>query len=223
MKKINVFVCDDMPFVCQYFTIILNQVDDINLVGTAESEQALFESFEHILPDIVLLDIQMQYDDEGLDILKHIKNTYPDIKVIMLSVHEDDDFIFRSFSLGASDYIIKSDDLTTVADTIRNVYYNKNYLNPYISKKIIDGCIKAEERYSNTLSLLHCIALLTSSEYKILQLVYRGYSYADIAKQRFVEETTIRSQVNKILKKFNKKRMNILIEELKKISFFDFK
>lgn len=70
---------------------------------------------------------------------------------------------------------------------------------------------------------MNSFALLTASEYKILQLVYEGYSYTEIAQQRFVEDVTIRTQISKILKKFNKKNIHELIEELKQIQFFDFK
>ena len=73
------------------------------------------------------------------------------------------------------------------------------------------------------MSLLHSIALLTSSEYKILRMIYDGLSYSEIAKQRYVEEVTIRTQVNKILHKFNKKNMKELIQELKNIQLFDLK
>lgn len=224
MSKIKVMICDDMSFVIQCFSIILNQTDDIELIAAVTSgDELLAQLANNMVPDVLLLDIQMDYASEGIDILEKTKKLYPDMKVIMLSVHEENDYIAKCFSLGASDYIIKSDDFSMVVDTIRNAYNNKISLNPYVSKIIIDSYKNVQEQQSKTLSLLHCIALLTVSEYKILQLLYKGYSYNDIAKMRFVEGSTIRSQANKILKKFNKKRMRDLINELQNINFFDFK
>ena len=223
MDKIKVMICDDMQFVSQCFEILIKQSDDIEFVCSVDSGEALFEHLKEVIPDVILLDIQMNYADEGVDILRQIKKEYPSIKVIMISVHEENDYIFRCFSLGASDYIIKSDDMMTILDTIRNAHNNKLSLNPYISKKIVETCSEMHRMHVNTLSLLNCIALLTASEYKILQSIYRGHSYADIAKQRFVEEVTIRTQVSKILKKFNQHKMSDLINELKQINFFDFK
>ena len=222
MNNIKVMMCDDMPYISQCFKVIFDNVNDISMIGTAQSSNELFKMLEKELPDILLLDIQLSYATEGIDILKKVKQHYPSVKVIMLTVHEEDDFIFKSITAGAVDYIIKSDTPSNIETTIRNAYNNVMTLNPYISQKLISECMKTKTVQAKALSLLNCVALLTASEYKVLQLVYEGYSYTEIAQQRFVEDVTIRTQISKILKKFNKKNINDLIEELKQIQFFDF-
>lgn len=222
MNNIKVMMCDDMPYISQCFKVIFDNVNDISMIGTAQSSNELFKMLEKELPDILLLDIQLSYATEGIDILKKVKQLYPSVKVIMLTVHEEDDFIFKSITAGAVDYIIKSDTPSNIETTIRNAYNNVMALNPYISQKLISECMKTKTVQEKALSLLNCVALLTASEYKVLQLVYEGYSYTEIAQQRFVEDVTIRTQISKILKKFNKKNINDLIEELKQIQFFDF-
>ena len=222
MNNIKVMMCDDMPYISQCFKVIFDNVNDISMIGTAQSSNELFKMLEKELPDILLLDIQLSYATEGIDILKKVKQLYPSVKVIMLTVHEEDDFIFKSITAGAVDYIIKSDTHSNIETTIRNAYNNVMALNPYISQKLISECMKTKTVQEKALSLLNCVALLTASEYKVLQLVYEGYSYTEIAQQRFVEDVTIRTQISKILKKFNKKNINDLIEELKQIQFFDF-
>ena len=222
MNNIKVMMCDDMPYISQCFKVIFDNVNDISMIGTAQSSNELFKMLEKELPDILLLDIQLSYATEGIDILKKVKQLYPSVKVIMLTVHEEDDFIFKSITAGAVDYIIKSDTPSNIEATIRNAYNNVMALNPYISQKLISECMKTKTVQEKALSLLNCVALLTASEYKVLQLVYEGYSYTEIAQQRFVEDVTIRTQISKILKKFNKKNINDLIEELKQIQFFDF-
>ena len=222
MNNIKVMMCDDMPYISQCFKVIFDNVNDISMIGTAQSSNELFKMLEKELPDILLLDIQLSYATEGIDILKKVKQLYPSVKVIMLTVHEEDDFIFKSITAGAVDYIIKSDTPSNIETTIRNAYNNVMALNPYISQKLISECMKTKTVQEKALSLLNCVALLTASEYKVLQLVYEGYSYTEIAQQRFVEDVTIRTQISKILKKFNKKNINDLVEELKQIQFFDF-
>lgn len=222
MNNIKVMMCDDMPYISQCFKVIFDNVNDISMIGTAQSSNELFKMLEKELPDILLLDIQLSYATEGIDILKKVKQLYPSVKVIMLTVHEEDDFIFKSITAGAVDYIIKSDTPSNIETTIRNAYNNVMALNPYISQKLISECMKTKTVQEKALSLLNCVALLTASEYNVLQLVYEGYSYTEIAQQRFVEDVTIRTQISKILKKFNKKNINDLIEELKQIQFFDF-
>ena len=222
MDNIKVMMCDDMPYISQCFKVIFDNLDDITMIGSAQSANELFKMLEKELPDILLLDIQLSYSTEGIDILKKVKAIYPSVKVIMLTVHEEDEFIFNSITAGAVDYIIKSDNPSNIETTIRNAYNNVMTLNPYISQKLISECMKTKTVQEKALSLLNCVALLTASEYKVLQLVYEGYSYTEIAQQRFVEDVTIRTQISKILKKFNKKNIHELIEELKQLQFFEF-
>ena len=222
MENIKVMLCDDMAYILRCFEVIFDGLDDITLIGSAQSSHELFELLEKQLPDVLLLDIQLSYSTEGIDILRKVKATYPSVKVIMLTVHEEDTFIFNSIAAGAVDYLIKSDTPANIEATIRNAYNNVMTLNPYISQKLISECVKTKNVQEKALSLLNSVALLTASEYKILQLVYEGYSYTEIAQQRFVEDVTIRTQISKILKKFNKKNIHELIEELKQIQFFDF-
>lgn len=222
MDKIRVLLCDDMDYLCQYFELLLNKEEDIEVVGTATDPKKCLELYHEKKPDVVLLDIQMQNDDDGIRVLEKMSEN-PEVKVIMLTIHEEDDLIFRALSSGACDYIIKSSGNQVIADSVRRAYNGEISLNPYIAQKLLKESKAVRERQVSAISMLHSIALLTSAEYKILRMIYDGLSYAEIAKQRYVEEVTIRTQVNKILHKFDKKNMKELIKELKNLQIFDFK
>ncbi len=219
--KIKILLCDDMPYVCHYFKTILGTKENIELVGIANSAESCMELVREKNPDVVLLDIQINTDDEGIHILKSIKEYSENINVIMLTIHEEDEFIFRSISLGASDYILKNDNPEVIMDAIVNAYNGKTSLNPQIAQKLINECYKVNRRHNDMHKIINSIAQLTASEYKILNLIYEGHSYSEIAKARFVEEVTIRTQVNKILKKFEARNMSELISHLKKIQIFE--
>lgn len=223
MNKIKVLLCDDMDYLCKYFEMVLNKEDDIEVVGIANNWEDCMEQIISRKPDVVLLDIQMKTEDEGITILNEILNENPQMKVIMLTIHEEDELIFRALSSGACDYIIKSSGQNNIADSIRKAYKGESSLNPYVAQKLLNECKNVKERQYTALSLLHSIALLTSSEYKILRMIYDGMSYSEIAEQRFVEEVTIRTQVNKILKKFNEKNMKQLLKKLHDIQIFSLK
>lgn len=223
MEKIKVLLCDDMDYLCHYFEILLNREEDIEVVGIATDPKMCMEIYRDKKPDVVLLDIQMQTKDDGIKALDMIIKENPNAKVIMLTIHEEDDLIFRALSSGACDYIIKSSSSNIIVDSVRRAYKGESSLNPYIAQKLLKESKAVKERQFAAMSLLHSIALLTSSEYKILRMIYDGLSYEEIAKQRYVEEVTIRTQVNKILKKFNKKNMKQLIRELHDIQLFNFK
>ncbi len=221
MEKIKILICDDMMYICKCFEILLSKEADMEVVGKATNQEGCMELIHRCQPDIVLLDIQMSFETEGLVILEEIKKQYPEMKVIMLTIHEDDEVIFRALSSGANDYLLKSSEEEFMVESIRRVYRGDVSLNPYIARKILSECQKAKKIQSETIQLVNAVAQLTSAEYKILRLLYAGYSYAEIAQQRFVEKVTIRTQIHKILKKFEVKSVKQLIGYLKEIKVFD--
>ncbi|MBP3361927.1 MAG: response regulator transcription factor [Clostridia bacterium] len=223
MKKIKLMICDDMSGLITYFKRVINIIDDMEIVATANNEESCISGVEHYRPDVLLLDIQLEENDTGVRILRRIKERGLDVKVIMLTIHEEDKYIFECLTLGAADYMLKTSPIKTILVSIRNAYNDKTVLNPIIAKKLIVEGARIQDRYVNSISLLHAIALLTATEYKILRMVYEGMTYEEIAKQRFVAPVTIRTQMNKILKKFDMPNAKQLINELKKTQIFDFK
>ena len=223
MEKIKVALCDDMRYLCQYFEILINREEDMEVVGISDNAEECLKLSEEKKPDVILLDIQMNTDDDGIIILEKLLQQNPDIKVIMLTIHEEDELIFRSLSLGACDYMLKSTAPKNIIEAIRNAYEGRPMLNPCIAKKLLEQCAKVRRQQYEAMSQLHSIAMLTASEYKILRMIYEGNSYAEIAKQRFVEEVTVRTQVNKILKKFNASNMKELVARLRETQIFYFK
>lgn len=221
MELISVLLCDDMPYVWQYFKTILDMEDDISVVGIAKTGKECVEMVEELSPDVVLLDMQLSYYNEGITILKEILKMKPDAKVIIITAHEEDELIFEGFAAGAIDYILKSSDELDIVKAVRNAHSGTISINPVVAKKLIEGCSKTESKLSGMQSLLFVIATLTAAEFEILKMVYNGKSYEEIAQQRFVEPVTIRTQVNKILKKFDAKNMKQLIMSLKEIQLFD--
>ena len=223
MEKIKVVLCDDMRYLCQYFEILINREADMEVVGIAENSEECLALVREKKPDVVLLDIQMSTDDDGIIILENILKEEPNTKVIMLTIHEEDELIFRSLSHGACDYMLKSTEPENIIEAIRGAHEGRSMLNPCIAQKLLEECAKVRRQQHEAMSQLHSIALLTASEYKILRMIYDGNSYAEIAKQRFVEEVTIRTQVNKILKKFNASNMKQLVAQLRETQIFYFK
>lgn len=223
MEKIKILLCDDMDYTCKYFTIILSKEEDFEIVGMTNNHESCMAMIESTHPDVVLLDIQMSSEDDGIVILEEIKEKHPEIKVIMLTIHEDDEMIFRALSGGACDFLLKSSEEKIIFDSIRSAYNGITSINPCIAQKLLSQCQKMKKRQKEAIHFINSVAQLTSTEYQILRLVYDGYSYSDIANQRFVADVTIRTQVNKILKKFGAKNMKELIKQLKDAQIFDMK
>ncbi len=220
-QRIRLVICDDMPFIAENFKNILNAYSDIEVVAVASSGVTCIEAVNKFLPDIVLLDIQMDISDEGIITLEKIKNSHPDIKIIMCTIHSEDEFVLRSFVLGANGYFVKTEPTAVLVSTIRDVFQNNLSLNANLAQKILRTSLSTQYEKYNIQKLLDTIATLTITEYEILKLIYKGMSYKSIAYERMVEESTIRSQINKILKKFDYKNMKQLIKYLKSLQIFD--
>lgn len=221
MEKIKIAICDDIKYICEYFDESLSEESDFEVVGTANTSEMCLEMCQEKHPDVLLLDIQMEEMDSGILLIPKIKESNPDIKIIMLTIHEEDDFIIRIFEYGANDYIIKTQPIEAVKEAIRAAYNNRVMLHPNISKVVLRELQQIRSSQLSLLNAINMLSQLTSSELEILHDLCSGYSYAQIAAKRFVEEGTIRVHIVRIKKKFGIKNTNHLIKELKNLNVFE--
>lgn len=219
---IRVIVVDDMEEIRLNLQEQLSQEGSgIQVVGTAENGTEGVELARSLLPDVVLMDIQMRTRTEGLWAIEKIHSEFPQIKCIALTIHEDDEFIFRAYLNGASDYIIKTSATGQIIRSIQAVVNNRLLLRPEVAQRLIQEYQRMSSREERVRKTMQVMLMINTTEYEILRMAYAGLSYRQIAEQRFVEETTIRSQINHILKKFGKRRMKDVISELRELHIFD--
>lgn len=221
MGNIKVLIVDDMQDIREYFSMILTKEPDIDVVGLASSGMEAIQKTKELNPDVILMDIQMETRTAGIDATKTIKSFQPNVRVIILTIHEEDEFLFQSYCAGVMDYIVKTDSITQILNAIRNVYANKLMLRPNIAEKIIDEFTRLKTQQQSLLYSLNILTKLTNSEFEILKCFYEGHSYKAIAATRFVSQSTIKSQVNSILKKFEAKCMKDVIKVLNQLNFFE--
>lgn len=221
MSKIRILIADDVKEIRNYFKMIIQNEADMELVGEAASGSEAVEKAIKTNPDILLMDIQMDTQSDGIDAIEKIKKYNPAIKAIVLTIHSRDDLLFRAYAVGAADYIIKTSSIVDILNSIREVMSNKLMLRPDIANKIMGEYMHIKEEQSMMKKVLKVMLKITNTEFEIIKLAYSGYSYKSIAQQRFVEETTIRSEIHWILKKFNKKKMKDVIQLLNEINFFE--
>ena len=221
MKKIKLVICDDMQPYCHYLKRVFSKEDDIEVIGIANSAKACLELLTNIKPDILLLDVQMEKYDSGTEVIPSLLEISPFTKIIMLTVHHENALIFNSFVYGAIDYLNKSSSDSEIIDLVRKVYHNESHLSPHIAQAIIDESTKIKQQNASLLYVINTLNKLTTSEVKILHDICEGLSYKEIGKKRFVEEITIRSQISRIIKKFNVKRITEVTEIMKNLNLFD--
>ena len=222
MEKIKLVIADDMEEIRIHLAEEIAALsDDILVVGQAATGHEAFLMVEQLLPSVVLMDIQMETRTSGITAIGKIHERYPGVKCIALTIHEDEEFIFQAYLAGAVDFIIKTSSIEKIVGAIHDVIDNKLLVRPEVAKKLIDGYQRVYEKQSRLKETFQVMLLINTTEYEILKMVYEGYTYKDIASKRFVEETTIRSQINHILKKFKKKRMKDVVALLRELNIFD--
>jgi DNA-binding NarL/FixJ family response regulator len=218
---IRIIIAEDSSEIRNYFNKIIQNEADMEVAALAASGAEAVEKALLIKPDIILMDIQMESRTDGIEAIAKIHKKEPAIKAIVLTIHSRDDLLYQAYAAGAMDYIIKTNDTADVLTSIRAVASNSLMLRPEIANKIMSEARRIQETQDQMKEILRVMMKITNTEFEIIKLAYDGYSYKDIATQRLVEETTIRSEIYWILKKFNKNKMKDVIKSLKEINFFE--
>ena len=219
MEVIRVVIVEDIHDIRCYIEDALQKEKDIEVIGQASNAREALELIKKLQPDVVLMDIQMDSPTAGLEIAEIICNDFPRIRIIIFTMHEDDQLIFRAYCAGVIDYILKTTPVNEIAASIRNAHQNKMLLRPNIAKKIISEFTKLRSQQENIIFTYNVLSKLSNSEFDVLALIFEGYKYRQIADMRYVSLGTIKSQVNSILRKFECKRMNEVLILLKRMNF----
>ncbi len=221
MDPITVAICDDAVFLCESFKDEIEYETDLRFAGEAHNPAECIQLVKTHAFDILLLDIQMETEMDGLEVIPILKSIRPNLKIIILTSHFNDDYIFTAFASEVDNYICKDTPTNMIFDMIRDVYFGRASLNLDISRSLTRKAADIHNAQKSILYLIQVVSKLSSGEFEVLKLISEGNSYREIAKMRFVEEGTIRVMASRILKKFSCKNMNQLLKQLNQANIFD--
>lgn len=190
MNKINIVVADDHQLFRDGLKAMLQAWGQVNIVGEASHGSVLLTVLASQTPDIVLLDISMP-QGSGIDLLATIKERFPNVKCIMLTMHEDVQYVLRSLKQGADGYLLKDAAEEELKTAIREVYEGNKYFKNKISDMIVANLSGA--RAPET--------ILSEREIQIIRLVAEGKITKEIADQLYVSVRTIETHRSRIMKK----------------------
>ncbi len=216
---IRILLADDNTEIRGYFRGILEREPGFSIVGEAGSGRECILLAQQHRPDIILMDIQMETETAGIEATRYIHEKLPECKIIILTIHSDDEMLFQAFSVGAMDYIVKTDSISKIVSSIENVSRNQLQLRSDVATKIVSEFQRIQNERASLLYTLNILTKMTNSEFEVLCCIFNGNTYKEVAKTRFVSEATIKSQVNSILKKFEMKRMKDVIDLLNQVDF----
>jgi len=171
--------------------------DDISVIAQAGNGKEAIEKTLQYNPDILLLDINMPQVN-GIDVLRRLKDMGVNTKIIMLTIHDDKEYIFETIKIGADGYLVKDSDADTLVKAIREVKSGRTYIQPSVAKMVAEGLNTNDEEVT---SRLKKIESLTKREYEVLTLIAEGLNNKDIADKLFISEKTVKNHVSSIFKK----------------------
>jgi two-component system, NarL family, response regulator NreC len=186
-QKLKVLLADDHKLLRSGLKLLLQRNSGMQVVGEAADGEQAIQLFEQLQPDILLLDLSMPNMD-GLECLKEIKSRYPEAKVIVLTMHEDENYIKRAMQGGASAYVPKSAADTDLFKAIEAVEAGGIYLSQQDSNLLLHVLLNREQE---TIDKKAPYVLLSPREREVLRLVAHGYSLAEVAERLSLSIKTV--------------------------------
>jgi DNA-binding NarL/FixJ family response regulator len=194
--SIRVLVVDDQELVRAGLIMILNTQDDIDVVGEAPNGSDAVEAVGRLRPDVVLMDIRMPIMD-GLEATRILKARNVDVRVLILTTFDPDEYVYKALRAGASGFVLKDIPPNELLAAVRVVAKGEGLLAPSITQRLI---AQFAERPA-PLEASQELERLTDREAEVLRLIAKGLSNSEIAEQLYLSPTTIKSHVAGVLAK----------------------
>jgi DNA-binding NarL/FixJ family response regulator len=195
-RPVRVLLVDDDDLMRAGLRSVLSSDDGIEVVGEAGDGRAALDEIRKLRPNLVLMDIRMP-DLDGISATREVLATEPELKIVVLTTFEEDDYIFEALSAGASGFLLKRTKPEELIAAIHTVADGDSLLSPSVTKRVID---RMAGQPAAALSGARLEAL-TPREREVLELVGRGLSNQEIAEAFFIEESTVKTHVKRILMK----------------------
>jgi len=217
--KIKVMITDDQRLMREGLKMLLDLEEDVTVVALAENGRDALEKIPIVHPHVILMDIRMPVMD-GVECTRIIKEQYPEVKVLILTTFDDDEFIIEALNNGAVGYILKDLSSDKLVETIRDAYKGNSVMQPEIAAKVISHIIKASK--NTTLNYIqespshkdgsatvktiiskekNTKSELTEREKEVLQLVGEGMSNTEIAKKLYISVGTVKNYISNLYSK----------------------
>ncbi|MGX1543234.1 response regulator [Streptomyces adustus] len=197
---IRVVVADDQMMVREGFSVLLNAMPDIEVVGEAVNGREAVERVRELAPDVVLMDIRMP-EMNGIEATREIVASDGTAKVLVLTTFDLDEYVYQALRAGASGFLLKDASARQLADGVRVVASGEALLAPSVTRRLITEFSKLSGGPRPTPAAQAAYGDLTDRETEVLVLIAQGLSNAEIAGRLVVAESTVKTHVSRILVK----------------------
>lgn len=214
-QTIKVLLADDHQLFREGLKRILNMEEDIEVIGECSDGTQVLDACQELHPEIVLMDINMPLLN-GVDATAELRETLPEVKVIILSIHDDESYVFETLRKGATGYLLKDMEAESLINAIRTVAEGNAFIHPKVTGKLIQQ-LRRMEYLSETGAIAEDNAIreagvkfvagddnpLTRREAEVLRLMAEGRSNKMIGEHLFISEKTVKNHVSSILQKMD--------------------
>ena len=197
MEKIRILLADDHTVLREGIRALLNEQSDMVVVGEAENGRWTVHLAHELHPDVVLMDIAMPLLN-GLEATRQIKRDHPEIRVLVLTMHDNEEYVRQVLAAGASGYVLKRAAASELVSAIRAVHHGEAVLSPSITRVIIDDYLRQDGARHEPAS-----DDLTPREREVLQLIAEGYTSKKIAEILGLSVKTVQAHRASLMQKLN--------------------
>ena len=205
-EKIKIVIADDQELIRDSLKIVLSANQDMEVIDTVADGREVIRSVRSKKPDVILMDVRMPGMD-GVSCTQIIKENYPQIKIIILTTFDDDEYVYNVLKYGASGYLLKGVSMDGLVEAIETVHSGRAMINPDIAAKVLrlfSQMAQADQEQQHTIPVSdELVETLTKTEWKIIDQVAKGSSNREIAEALSLSEGTVRNYLSTILNKLD--------------------
>ncbi|HJR18330.1 MAG TPA: response regulator transcription factor [Actinomycetota bacterium] len=197
---IRVLIVDDHALFRRGLQMVLEQESDIIVVGEGGDGAEAVSKTQELMPDVVLMDVRMPKRG-GIDATKQIKEIAPHVKILMLTISDEEADLYDAIKAGATGYLLKEVSIEEVGAAIRSVQTGQSLISPSMASKLLSEFATMVKRADEKQAAPQ--PRLTDREMEVLKLVAKGRNNRDIAKELFISENTVKNHIRNILEKLH--------------------
>jgi len=218
---VKIVIADDHAVVRTGFSMILNYQEDMEVVATAADGVEAYQKVLEYKPDVLILDLSMPPGESGLVATSKISESFPETKILILTMYDDEEYLFHVLKSGAKGYILKNAPDEQLILAVRTVYKGETYVDMKMTTSLVNEFINQSHQEEVSYSS-DPFKILSKRELEILPLIAKGYGNKDIAEKLFVSVKTVEAHKTHIMNKLNLKSKPELVEYALKKKLLEF-
>lgn len=195
-EHIKVLIAEDHSMIRSGLKQLLELEQDIKVIAECSDGKMAVGKYREVKPDVILMDINMPVQN-GLEALEEIRAFDHGVKAVMLTIHQDRDYLLKALEIGALGYILKDADARALIEAVRSVYEGQTYIQPVMARELVNEYKRIRSGADDPRNQL------TEREKEVLKLLSKGMLNKEIADALFISEKTVKNHISSIFRKLN--------------------